>query len=108
MPVCTQKKCRKLQDGILHSLEKFMKRDQMLLEAILAYLLKSPEAEVGPNSIGHGLNMEMQVIRHHLYLLQDKGFVQLLNGNQWRLTNLGHDYLEGTPGQGISLQSLGS
>lgn len=84
-----------------------MKRDLMLMEAILGHLFKSPEAQIGTNAIAQGLNMETQVIRHHLHLLQDKGLVQNSEGGLWRLTNQGHDYLEGTPEQGISLKSLG-
>jgi repressor of nif and glnA expression len=85
-----------------------MKRDRMLMEAILAHLQKSPEAQIGTSAIAQGLNTgELQVIRHHLHLLQDKGLVQISENNFWRLTNQGHDYMEGTPEQGISLRSLG-
>jgi predicted transcriptional regulator len=79
----------------------------MLMEAILAHLLKSPEAQIGTSGIAQGLNMELQMVRHHLHLLQDKGLVQLSENSFWRLTNQGHDYMEGSPEQGISLQSLG-
>lgn len=83
-----------------------MKRDLMLMEAILVHLLQSPEAQLGANGIAQALNIEPQAIRHHLYLLQDKGLVQSADTGFWRLTNQGHDYLEGNPEQGISLQSL--
>jgi predicted transcriptional regulator len=78
----------------------------MMMEAILAHLLKSPEPLMGTSAIAQGLNIEVQVVRHHLHLLQDKGLVQVAENSFWRLTNQGHDYLEGSPEQGISLQSL--
>jgi predicted ArsR family transcriptional regulator len=84
-----------------------MKRDLMLMEAILGHLYKSSEAWLGANAIALGLNVDKQMVRHHLDLLQDKGILQSGDGNLWRLTNQGHDYLEGTPEQGISLKSLG-
>jgi Mn-dependent DtxR family transcriptional regulator len=80
-----------------------MRRDQMLMEAILGQLLQSPDPLVGTNNIAQRLNVELPVIRHHLHLLQDKGWVQEPENGAWRLTNQGHDYLEGTPEQGISL-----
>ena len=70
-----------------------MRRDHMLMEAILGQLLQSPER----------LNVEQPVIRHHLCLLQDRNFVHEAESGVWRLTSLGHDYLEGTPQQAISL-----
>lgn len=82
-----------------------MKRDQMLMEAILGQLLQSPDPLVGTKGIAQRLNLELPVIRHHLNLLQDKGWVQEPEHSVWRLTNQGHDYLEGTPEQGISLSS---
>jgi hypothetical protein len=86
---------------------KTMKRDQMLMEAILGQMLQASEPEVGASGIAQRLNVEAPVIRHHLHLLQDRGWVQELDSGAWRLTNAGHDYLEGTPEQGISLRSLG-
>lgn len=80
-----------------------MKRDHMLMEAILGQLLQSPEPLVGTNGIAQRLNVELPVIRHHLNLLQDKGFVLESENGAWRLTNLGHDYMEGVPEQGVSL-----
>jgi Mn-dependent DtxR family transcriptional regulator len=79
----------------------------MLMEAILAHLLKSPEPQIGASGIAQGLNIELPIVRHHLHLLQDKGLVQVAENSFWRLTNHGHDYMEGTPEQGISLKSLG-
>jgi DNA-binding transcriptional ArsR family regulator len=84
-----------------------MKRDQMLMEAILGKLLESPEPQLNVAGIAQRLNTDQSVIRHHLYLLYDKGRVTESEGGFWRLTNAGHDYLEGTPEQGISLKSLG-
>jgi Mn-dependent DtxR family transcriptional regulator len=80
-----------------------MKRDQMLMEAILGQLLLSPEPLIGTSSIAQRLNVELPVVRHHLNLLQDKGLVQDAENGVWRLTNQGHDYMEGAPEQGISL-----
>jgi Mn-dependent DtxR family transcriptional regulator len=84
-------------------IEEAMKRDQMLMEAILGQLLQSPEPLVGTSSIAQRLNVELPVVRHHLNLLQDKGLVQESENGVWRLTNQGHDYMEGTPEQGIAL-----
>lgn len=80
-----------------------MKRDQMLMEAILGQLLQSPDPLVGTSNIGQKLNVELPIIRHHLNLLQDRGLVQEAENGGWRLTNQGHDYVEGAPEQGISL-----
>lgn len=80
-----------------------MRRDQMLMEAILGQLLQSPDPLMGTTSIAQRLNVELPVIRHHLHLLQDKGLVQESENGVWRLTNQGHDYVEGTPEQSISL-----
>lgn len=88
-------------------IEEAVKRDQMLMEAILAHLLKSPEPQIGTSGIAQGLSIELPIVRHHLHLLQDKGLVQVAENSFWRLTNHGHDYMEGTPEQGISLKSLG-
>lgn len=79
----------------------------MLMEAILGKLLESPEPQLNVVSIVQLLNTEQPIIRHHLHLLQDKGWVVGLENGFWRLTNAGHDYLEGTPEQGLSLRALG-
>jgi DNA-binding IclR family transcriptional regulator len=84
-----------------------MKRDQMLMEAILGKLLEAPEPQLNVAGIAHRLNSEQSVIHHHLHLLHDKGWVTESESGFWRLTNAGHDYLDGTPAQGISLKSLG-
>ncbi|MEN3296067.1 MAG: hypothetical protein V7642_5320 [Burkholderiales bacterium] len=89
------------------NIEKAMKRDRMLMEAILGHLLKSPEPLIGTSAIAQALNIELPIIRHHLHLLQDKGLVQVAETTFWRLTNQGHDYMEGAPEQGVSLASLG-
>jgi predicted transcriptional regulator len=91
----------------LFAIFKAMKRDQMLMEAILGKLLESPEPQLNVAGIAQRLNTDQSVIRHHLHLLHDKGRVTESEGGFWRLTNAGHDYLEGTPEQGISLKSLG-
>lgn len=79
----------------------------MLMEAILGKLLEAPEPQLNVIGVAQRLNAEQPVIRHHLHLLHDKGWVAESEGGFWRLTNAGHDYLEGTPEQGISLKSLG-
>jgi Mn-dependent DtxR family transcriptional regulator len=84
-------------------IEEVMKRDQMLMEAILGQLLQSPDPLTGTSSIVQRLNVDLPIIRHHLNLLQDKGWVQESENGGWRLTNKGHDYMEGTPEQGIAL-----
>ncbi|HYD63799.1 MAG TPA: hypothetical protein VEC35_25820 [Noviherbaspirillum sp.] len=84
-----------------------MKRDQMLMEAILGKLLEAPEPLLNVTGIANRLNTDQAIIRHHLHLLSDKGWVTESESGFWRLTNAGHDYLEGTPEQGISLKSLG-
>lgn len=83
-----------------------MKRDRMLMEAILGKLLEAPEPLLNTPGIAQRLNTDHPVIHHHLHLLQDKGWVAEVESGFWRLTNLGHDYLEGSPEQGISLKSL--
>ncbi len=80
-----------------------MRRDQMLMEAILGQLLQSPDPLMGASHIAQRLNVEPPVIRHHLHLLQDKGLVQETENGVWRLTNQGHDYVEGPAEQGMSL-----
>lgn len=80
-----------------------MKRDLMLLEAILGQLLQSPDPLMTTSNIVQRLNAEHPVVRHHLNLLQDKGLVQETENGVWRLTNQGHDYLEGPSEQGIAL-----
>lgn len=84
-----------------------MKRDLMLMEAILGKLLEAPEPLLNALGIAQRLNTDHMVIHHHLHLLQDKGWVAEVENGFWRLTNPGHDYLEGSPEQGISLKSLG-
>lgn len=84
-----------------------MRRDPMMMEAILGQLLQSPEPEIGTGGIAQRLNADGPVIRHHLHLLEDRGWVRETENGAWRLTNAGHDYLDGTPEQGISLRSLG-
>lgn len=84
-----------------------MKRDQMLMEAILGKLLEAPEPLINVTGLAQRLNVDQSVIRHHLHLLKDKGRITEVEGGFWRLTNAGHDYLEGSPEQGISLRSLG-
>lgn len=79
----------------------------MLMEAILGKLLEAPEPLLNVVGLAQRLNTEQPVIRHHLHLLQDKGWVAESESGFWRLTNSGHDYLDGTPEQGISLRSLG-
>lgn len=75
----------------------------MLMEAILGQLLQSPDPVVGIKNIAQRLNVEVPLISHHLVLLQDKGWVQESDNGLWRLTNQGHDYLEGNPSQGVPL-----
>lgn len=87
----------------LFAIEEAMKRDQMLMEAILGQLLQSPDPLIGTSSIVQRLNVELPVIHHHLNLLQDRGLVQESKNGAWRLTNQGHDYLEGIPEESISL-----
>jgi predicted transcriptional regulator len=84
-------------------IEEAMKRDRMLMEAILGQLLQSPEPLVGTSHIAQRLNVETALIRHHLDLLKDKGLVLEQEAGGWRLTNQGHDHMEGSPGLGISL-----
>lgn len=79
----------------------------MLMEAILGKLLEAPEPQLNAAGVALRLNTEQPVILHHLHLLQDKGWVAESDSGLWRLTNAGHDYLDGTPLQGISLKSLG-
>lgn len=79
----------------------------MLMEAILGKLLEAPEPELNAVGLAQRLNTEQAVIRHHLRLLADKGWVAESESGFWRLTSAGHDYLDGTPEQGISLKSLG-
>lgn len=79
----------------------------MLMEAILGKLLDAAEPQINVAGVAQRLNAEQSVIRHHLHLLADKGWVTESESGFWRLTNAGHDYLEGTPEQGISLKSLG-
>ena len=79
----------------------------MLMEAILGKLLEAPEPQLKVGEVAQRLNTDQSVIRHHLHLLHDKGWVIEGENSFWRLTNAGHDYLEGTPEQGISLKSLG-
>lgn len=79
----------------------------MLMEAILGKLLEAPEPQLSANSVAQRLNSEQPVILHHLHLLDDKGWVTESESGFWRLTNAGHDYLDGNPLQGISLKSLG-
>ncbi len=79
----------------------------MLMEAILGKLLEAPEPQINIAGVALRLNTEQSIILHHLHLLQDKGWVAESEHGFWRLTNAGHDYLSGTPEQGISLKSLG-
>lgn len=79
----------------------------MLMEAVLGKLLDAPEPQLNSAALARLLNSDQNIIRHHLRLLQDKGWVAEADSGFWRLTNAGHDYLEGSPEQGISLKSLG-
>lgn len=78
----------------------------MLMEAILGKLLEAPEPQLSAVAIAQRLNTEQAVVHHHLHLLADKGWTAESDGGFWRLTNTGHDYLDGSPEQGISLRSL--
>ena len=80
-----------------------MRRDLMLMEAVLGQLLQSPEPQMSTSGIAQRLNVEAAIARHHLHLLADKGLVQEIDPGAWRLTNQGHDYLEGSPDQAMSL-----
>jgi Mn-dependent DtxR family transcriptional regulator len=84
-----------------------MKRDQMLMEAVLGKLLEAPEPQLNTSALTRLLNADDAIIRHHLRLLRDKGWVAEAENGNWRLTNAGHDYLEGTPETSMSLKSLG-
>lgn len=79
----------------------------MLMEAILGKFLEAPEPLLTATALAQRLNTDQAVMRHHLHLLSDKGWVAEPENGFWRLTDAGHDYLEGTPEQGISLKSLG-
>lgn len=79
----------------------------MLMEAILGKLLEAPEPLLNVTALAQRLNTDQAIIRHHMHLLHDKGWVAEAENGIWRLTNAGHDYLEGSPEQGISLKSLG-
>ncbi|MEC4717664.1 winged helix-turn-helix domain-containing protein [Noviherbaspirillum sp. CPCC 100848] len=81
-----------------------MKRDPMLMEAILGQLLQSPDPLVSASHIAQRLNVEPPVVRHHLSLLQDRQLVDESESGVWRLTNHGHDYVEGTPEQSMALK----
>lgn len=83
-----------------------MRREPMLMEAILGQLLQSPDPMMGTSSIAQRLNVELPVIRHHLNLLLDKGMVLEAESGAWRLTNQAHDYMEGTTESGIALGPL--
>jgi len=87
----------------IFAIEEAMKRDLMLMEAILGQLLHSPDPLIGTSSIAQRLKTALPIVRHHLNLLQDKGLVHELENGVWRLTNQGHDYMEGSPEQAISL-----
>jgi len=84
--------------------EVAMKRDHMLMEAILGQLLQAPEPLVSTSHIAQRLNVELPVVRHHLNLLQDKELVHESESGVWRLTNHGHDYVEGSPDQSMALK----
>jgi predicted transcriptional regulator len=84
-------------------MEEAMRRDLMLMEAILGQLLQSPDPQMTTSGIAQRLNVEAAIARHHLHLLMDKGMVQELDAGAWRLSNQGHDYLEGSPDQAMSL-----
>lgn len=79
----------------------------MLMEAILGKFLEAPEPQLNVVAVAQRLNAEQSVIRHHLHLLEDKGWLAESESGFWRLTNAGHDYLDGSPEQGISLRALG-
>jgi hypothetical protein len=48
---------------------KAMKRDQMLMEAILGKLLEAPEPLINVAGVAQRLNADQAIIRHHLHLL---------------------------------------
>lgn len=81
-----------------------MKRDPMLMEAILGQLLQSPDPLVSTSHIAQRLNVELPVVLHHLNLLQDRQLVDESESGVWRLTNHGHDYVEGSPEQSMALR----
>jgi predicted ArsR family transcriptional regulator len=83
--------------------EEAMRRDLMLMEAILGQLLQSPDPQMTASGIAQRLNVEAAIARHHLHLLLDKGLVQEIEAGVWRLSNEGHDYLEGSLDQAMSL-----
>jgi hypothetical protein len=91
---------------LIFDLPNTMKRELMLMEAILGKLLGALEPLVDPPGIAQRLNTDHTLIRHHLHLLQDKGWAAEVKNGFWRLMNAGHDYLEGSPARGISLKSL--
>jgi Mn-dependent DtxR family transcriptional regulator len=84
--------------------QEAMKRDPMLMEAILGQLLQSPDPMMGTTAIAQRLNAELPVVRHHLNLLQDRGLVLEPESGLWRLTSQGHDYVEGAAEPGLSLK----
>lgn len=81
-----------------------MRRDPMLMEAILGQLLQSPDPMMGTSGIAQRLNVELPIIRHHLCLLQDRALVEESEHGAWRMTDQGHDYVEGPSQPGVSLK----
>jgi repressor of nif and glnA expression len=83
-----------------------MKRSVELMDSILVFMVRSPEAQFTTNSITSSLNLpdsNVHVVRHHLYLLHDRGLVQPMEGGAWRLTDAGHDEIEGKPEKALDL-----
>jgi repressor of nif and glnA expression len=83
-----------------------MKRSMELMDSILVFLVRSPEPQLTTNAITSSLNLpdsNVHIVRHHLYLLHDRGLVQVMEGGSWRLTDAGHDEIEGKPEKALDL-----
>lgn len=75
-----------------------MKRDNMLVMAILRLLENNNQIYMTANqireSLSEGDELKHDGITHHIFILADKGFIDISDAGRIRLTWDGHDVIE--------------
>ena len=77
-----------------------MKIDYEFFDAVLACvwnLENHPSAkaeQINAALVNQGINSTAALVRFHVRLAADRGLMQLLDGDYWRLTWAGHEHVE--------------
>ena len=77
-----------------------MKRDYDYLRALM-FEIEEDEGEVYLFALTLDASREEQKKQHHLDLLCDEGYLEQVNKHVYRLTSMGHDFIESVRDGGI-------